>query len=267
MNSQKMIKLPIILIVILLLSTKISYAEILQTDFVGAWTFDEGNGLKARSLAGKAGDGTLNGGAKWANGKIGSAIAFNGKDSYVEIGLPEIFNDIPNKSFTITYWVNVKDISGSGTIWTRILEARYDSMNYLQFVIQINNGELGINLVSEGIERTFIVNTPIVADKWYYVTGTWDSKQKTLKLYLDGVLQTGVGTMPASPGDKKTLNLGRRSDGNLETYFEGTIDEFAILSKVIAEDDIINLMRKGLKIYAEVSSLDKLTTTWGYLKF
>lgn len=267
MNSQKKIKLPIIFISLLLLSTGISFAEILQTDFVGAWTFDEGNGLKAKNLAGKADDGTLNGGVQWTNGKIGSAISFDGKDSYVEINLPEIFKDIPNNSFTITYWVNIKNISGSGTIWTRILEARYDSMNYLQFVIQINNGELGINLVSEGTERTFIVNTPIVADKWYYITGTWDSKQKTLKLYLDGVLQTGVGTTPASPGDKKTLNIGRRSDGTPETYFEGMIDEFAILSKVITEDDIINLMKKGLKTYAEVSSLDKLANTWGNIKF
>ncbi|MEK7397810.1 MAG: LamG domain-containing protein [Candidatus Poribacteria bacterium] len=265
-NSLKVFRLFVLLTIACLLSTGMSFAVVLQGDFVGAWLFDEGNGLKAKSLAGKVGDGSLNGGAKWVPGKISNAISFDGKDGYVEMSLPEIFNNIPNNSFTITYWLNAKDIAGSGTTWTRILEARNDSTNYLQFDIQINNGELGINLVSEGTESTFIVNTPIIDSIWYYVTGTWDAKQKAVKLYLNGVLQTGKGTTPASPGDKKTLNIGRRSDGTAETYFEGIIDEFAILSKALTEDEIKSLMKDGLKPYVAVLSLDKLSTMWGNLK-
>jgi hypothetical protein len=260
------LKFFIIVTIVYLLSTGVSFAVVLQGDFVGAWLFDEGNGLKAGDLTSKSGSGTLNGGAKWVPGKIGNAISLDGKDGYVEISLPEIFNKIPENSFTITYWLNGKDIAGSGTTWTRIIEARNDNTNYLQFVIQINNGELGINLMSEGNEKTFIVNTPILDGTWYYVTGTWEAKQKTLKLYLNGILQTGVGTTPASPGDKKTLNIGRRSDGTAETYFEGIIDEFAILSKALNEDEIKSLMKDGLKTYAAVLSIDKLTTTWGNLK-
>lgn len=260
------LKFFVILALICLPSTGMGFAEILQSDFVGAWLFDEGNGLKANDMSSKSGSGTLNGGAKWVPGKIGNAVSLDGSSGYVEISLPEIFNNIPNNNFTITYWLNAKDIAGSGATWTRIIEARNDNTNYFQFVIQINNGELGINLVSEGTESTFIVNTPILDSTWYYVTGTWDANEKAVKLYLDGVLQTGVGTAPASPGDKKTLNIGRRSDGTVETYFEGIIDEFAILNKVLSEDDIKNLMKDGLKTYAVVLSLDKLATTWGSLK-
>ena len=254
------------LILISLIVTGTSFAEIARENIVGAWLFDEGKGLKARDTSGKSGDGTLNNSTKWVPGKTGNAVSFNGKDSFVEMTLPEVFNSIPNNSFTITFWINVKDISGNGVTWTRIIEVRYDNTNYLQFVIQINNGELGVNHVSEGTESTVIVTSTIVADKWYYVTEVWDAKQRAMKLYLDGVLQSGKGTTPASPGDKKAINIGRRSDGNAETYFDGIIDEFAIFNVSLTEEDIKSLINNGLKFYADVSSLDKLATTWSKLK-
>jgi len=260
------IKVFIILMLITLILTGISFADIPQTALVGAWLFDEGNGQIAKDTTGKSGNGTLMNGTKWVDGKSGKAIYFDGKEGYVEISLPEIFNNIPKNNFTIAYWINVHDISGSGTIWTRIVEARYDSTNYLQFVIQINNGELGINIMSDSAESTVIVSPIIVADKWYHVAGVWDASKKSIKLYLDGVQQAGVGTTPASPGDKKTLNIGRRSDGNADTYFDGTIDDFAILNVALTEEDIKNLMDNGLIFYAAVSSLDKLATAWSILK-
>jgi hypothetical protein len=104
------------------------------------------------------------------------------------------------------------------------------------------------------------------ADTWYHVAGVWDAGKKSIKLYLDGVLQAGTGTTPASPGDKKTINIGRRSDGNADTYFDGTIDDFAILNVALTEEDIKNLMNNGLKFYVDASSSDKLATTWSQLK-
>jgi hypothetical protein len=52
----------------------------------------------------------------------------------------------------------------------------------------------------------------------------------------------------------------------VDTYFDGIIDDFAILNVALAEEDIKNLMNNGLKFYAAVSSLDKLATTWSQLK-
>jgi len=260
------IKVCICLMLTSLIVTGISFAEINQADFVGVWLFDEGDGQKAKDMTGKSGDGTLNNGPKWVAGKFGKAVDFDGKDDYIEISLPEVFNSISKNNFTIAYWINVQDISGSGTIWTRIIEVRYDNTNYLQFVIQINNGELGINIMSEGAESTVIVTSPIKADTWYHVAGVWDAGKKSIKLYLDGVLQAGTGTTPASPGDKKTINIGRRSDGNADTYFDGTIDDFAILNVALTEEDIKYLMNNGLKFYVDVSSSDKLATTWSQLK-
>lgn len=246
--------------------TGISSAEIVPETIAGVWLFDEGNGQKARDYSGKSDDGELMNSPKWVAGKFGKALEFDGEDDYVEISLPDVFNDIPNKDFTISFWINVQDISGSDTVWTRILEARYDNSNYVQFDIQINAGELGINVVDAGIERTFIVDSPISPDTWYHVTGVWDADEDRVGLYLNGVLQSKIGTTPASPGTQKTLNLGRRSDGNDMSYFDGIMDEFAIFTTPLAEEEIEILMEEGLRAIAAVPSSGKLTITWGKLK-
>lgn len=256
----------LIVLIINLITPKMVYAGIVSTDFVGAWPFDEGVGKKAVDTSGKSGDASIQGVPKWVQGKFGKAIKLDGKSDYIEIKLPEIFNAIPKNDFTIAFWTNIQDISGSGTIWTRIVEARFDNLNYIQFVIQINDGELGVNLVSEGIEYTFIVNSPIKVDTWYHVTGTWVANNKTLGFYLDGVSQSGVGTKPASPGEQKVINVGRRSDGNADTYFDGIIDEFAILNKALTEEEIKTLMNASLNFFTDVSILGKLANTWGEVK-
>lgn len=267
MRSIYLLKIAfIVLLVAGFISTEVLFARITSTDFVGAWSFDEGVGRKSADITGKSGDATIQGTPKWVQGKFGSAVKFDGKSDYVEIKLPEIFNLIPKSNFTIAFWTNIQDISGSGTIWTRLMEARYDDLNYIQFVIQINDGELGVNLISEGVERTFIVNSPIKADTWYHVTATWVASNKILGFYVDGISQTGVGTAPASPGTQKIINIARRSDGNADTYFDGIIDEFAIFNRALSEEEIKTLMGRGLKTLVSVTSSGKLINVWGKIK-
>ena len=249
-----------------LASVSIIHAQIDRQAVVGAWLFDEGTGEIARDLSGKSGSGKLIKGPKWVNGYTGKAIDFDGQDDYVEIALPDVFGDIPTNDFTIAFWISVQNIAGSGTVWTRIVEALHDSGNYLQFNIQINDGELGLNVIDTGEERTFMVDSPISADTWYHVAGTWEASTDTVGLYLDGVLQSVPGVVPASPGTERTLDIGRRSDGNVDTYFDGIIDEFAVFDIALTEEEIEFLMTEGLQAVAAVSSRDKLAATWGKIR-
>ncbi len=241
-------------------------AEIARETIVGVWLFDEGIGKTAGDISGNNNDGMLMNDPKWVSGKFDKAIEFDGEDDYVEIGLPDVFSDIPNNDFTISFWVNVQDISGSDTIWTRIVEARHDNTNYIQFDIQMNSGELGINVIDAGVESTIIVDSPISADTWYHVTGVWHAGEDRVELYLDGVLQSKVGTTPASPGNQKVLNIGRRSDGSDMTYFDGVIDEFAVFNIALTAEDINILMEEGLLAIAAVSPSGKLAATWAQIK-
>jgi len=254
------------LMVIYLILTGQGFAQIDRETVVGIWLFDEGIGNTAIDFSRKVGGGELMNNPKWVEGKFGKALKFDGADDYVEISLPGVFNDIPNNDFTILFWTNVQDISGSAAVWTRLMEARYDNSNYLQFSIQINNGELGINLIDAGAETTFIVDSPISADTWYHVTVVWDASEDSVRLYLDGVLQSTEGETPADPGNKKILHLGRRTDGSGLSHFDGVIDDFGIFNVTLTDDDIKSIMANGLKSVAAVSPAGKLTTTWAEIK-
>jgi len=71
----------------------------LARGLVGRWTFDEGRGSIVRDVSGRDNHGTVMGGAKWAEGKIGGALEFDGMDDFVSI---------PNESdFDITGSVTV----------------------------------------------------------------------------------------------------------------------------------------------------------------
>jgi hypothetical protein len=67
---------------------------------------------------------------------------------------------------------------------------------------------------------------------------------------------------------EQDLNTGRVlqiADGDGDTY-GGLIDELAIFSVALSEDDIINIMDNGLMGMLAVSNKGKLATTWGQLK-
>ena len=53
---------------------------------VGYWKFDEGGGTTAYDASGNGNDGTLTNGPKWTQGKEGGALAFDGRNDYVNAG-------------------------------------------------------------------------------------------------------------------------------------------------------------------------------------
>jgi hypothetical protein len=77
-NNGSLIYLTSLIVVLAL-----TIANPASADLVGWWRFDDGSGTTAMDSSGNGNDGTLNGGAQWTDGQIGSAIQFNGTDSSV----------------------------------------------------------------------------------------------------------------------------------------------------------------------------------------
>ena len=88
------------LIVLVLVFTGKSDAKVKET-LVGAWLFD-GN---AKDASGNGKDGTLENGPKWAAGKFGQALEFNGgKKSYVNVGNLDLKGPV-----TLVFWAKPAD--------------------------------------------------------------------------------------------------------------------------------------------------------------
>ena len=72
---------------------------------VAEWHFDEGAGSVLVDSSGNGNDGVIYG-AKWVDGKFGSALSFDGVDDYAEILRTNIVK--PENSVTISAWVKAQ---------------------------------------------------------------------------------------------------------------------------------------------------------------
>lgn len=70
---------------------------------VGYWSFDEGTGNMAFDGSGNGNDGVIEGNPTWVEGQLGTALDFEGTNSFV--AAPHI--PINDQSFTIGMWVNL----------------------------------------------------------------------------------------------------------------------------------------------------------------
>src|SRR3989338_8641011 len=75
---------------------------------MGYWPFEEGVGTRAGDYSGNGNNGTLTNGPTWDVGKKGSALHFDGSDSYVT----RTGNNVASTSGTITAWVKSDLLSG-----------------------------------------------------------------------------------------------------------------------------------------------------------
>ena len=167
----------------------------------------------------------------------GRALEFDGVTDYLEcfttLDTTHSFFTTPNQ-FTVSCWVKVNTM-GDDTVWYATNTA--------------NSSRVGLNIGAEG-EISFTTyngssyvhasgggsNEKIInASTWYRVVCTCDNN--TLKLYLNGILQTGVssansGNMASTNGNR--LRIGERNS----IYFDGCLSDFQVWNSVFSQDDV-----------------------------
>ena len=240
------------LIVIALIFTELSSAEIDRKSIVGVWLFDEGSGKTAKDSSGQGNDGTLNNNPKWVSGKFGKALEFDGKDDYVEV--PDS-NALDVTAITLTAWVKGKvDQLVDGNVIV------YKNPSYIlqYWAAGINPGVfVGGNWCGSG----WLPAAVIWDNDWHHMALTYDGS--TQAFYVDGDFK-GENTACAGKIDITTTEL-QIGTGNVG-FYTGSIDEVAVFNVVLGEDDINIIITKGLKAIAAVLPGGKLTTTWGSIK-
>jgi hypothetical protein len=231
------------------------YAEIDLEACFGAWLFDEGEGDVAEDSSGKGNDGEIKG-AEWVEGKIGKALEFDGATSRVDIPDSDSLNDV--EEITILAWVYLEREVTSGT-WNSVAGKNPYSNGYLMW-IEVPQEPCGLVYVGGRFDDR--AGAQIDLDEWHHLAFTRDFDGE-MKFYIDGALvqtaQSSAGPITTIPGP---LSIG----GQSPQVLDGFIDEVIFFNIVLTEDDISNIMTKGLEGATAVSSVDKLAATWGQIK-
>jgi hypothetical protein len=249
----------VVLFIAGVLLTASSFAKLDLKTCVGMWLFDEGSGTTAKDSSGNKNDGTLMNGPKWVGGKFGKALEFNGS-AYADCGRGA--NLSITKTITVQAWV---EFGGSPS--SAIIISKYGkSGSGLSYMLVINGDGGAPGKASFYLSGWRHFNTQINDSHWHHLAATVSSK--AIDLYVDGKLDSALGGVPTISASDSTVTIGAPNSNGWGTFFNGLIDEVAVFNVALLEEDILTLMKKGLKktLITAVFPSGKLTTTWAVIK-
>lgn len=232
-----------------------------QIDLEGAialWLLDEGRGDTVRDSSENGHDGGFDGKPTWVEGKFGNALEFDQR-SWVEMNAPVIVDTV---AFTMGCWANPEKTQLE---WTNILSSHREpprrGISFEQH--STNHNRFGIAI---GIDPHWAGggSVDLQAGKWNHMAFVRDGSRGTW--YLDGKVDehVGVASNKAVVAATDRFRIGAWSAGGRQ--FRGKVDEAFIFSRALSQEEIVNIMSRGLEGAKAVTSRDKAATTWGKIK-
>jgi hypothetical protein len=228
--------------------------------------FDEGKGTIASDSSNYKNDGTITG-AKWVDGKKGSALSFAaGASNLVEIPSNDSLQ-LSDKGLTIAVWFKTTETAGSDLMFiekgawdTGEYALSYPGCYFWKVRFQINE----ICELTADCQVDSVTGTPDLSDnKWHHTAGVYDAINHKFKIYVDGKLETeeAAAAHKFTP-DNQSVFLGcRNKAGN---WYVGAIDDL-LVAKIPFTDDQIKKHMDGT--LAAVAPTGKLSTEWGMIKY
>ena len=250
-----------------------SYAEFDEKDIAGMWTFEEGKGKVVKDLSDNGTDGEFVGDLKWAEGKFGGGLEFNGQDTWVKLGtkgedktLAALdFKD--SKGFSIHSWVYAaEDPTGKCVIWKGL-----GCSTWSQFLLGTGAHENGENSTkaafhiraANGGGKLEVLGDELSSKEWIHLVGTWDGSQ--LHVYVNGKLQNSEDAKGPPWASPEEVYIGADPGCGKRCQWNGIIDEVVIFDTVLSDDDVAKL-GEGIEGALAVDAAGKIATTWGSLK-
>ncbi|MBU0757143.1 MAG: hypothetical protein KKF44_03705, partial [Nanoarchaeota archaeon] len=217
------------------------------------------NSTYTKDYSGYGNDGTVTS-ATWnqTGGKIGGAYAFDGNADYIDIGSSSYLN--PVNELTVEVWVKMNSPSGSddypdvvhGEVYAIELQ---ESSTDFRFGFNNNTGQYS--------STTFSNWQNLEIDTWYHLVVTYNSSEKVMKTYQNGVLnytKSASGTFATSSDPRY---IGAEDPG--WSYFNGTIDEVKIYNYTLSPEQIWVDYQAGLSGHSPtilISNETSLNDEW-----
>jgi len=186
-----------------------------QADMVLFYDFEEAGKVIVKDKV-NGNDGEIKGVGQKVRDQFGQALSFNGSTDYIK--LPNTLNP---DSGSLELWFKP---TASGTLFSAS-----DSTTNNLFALGFDSANNSAGLIKTG-QMNQLVYTYDGSNYTLYVNGF-----KFTSLASDlGLVKTGdfLGA------NKTDILIGAKNVGGLGDYFKGTIDNFAIYSKVLTEDEV-----------------------------
>lgn len=182
-------------------------------------------------------------------GKYGNALNFTALGAqYVNIdvadaaSLPGDTGSDAGTSFTVSFWAKTSN-------WVQASLMASFGLNDIRWTIGLNSGGKLVAYARD-FNGTSIVQVEIDASAstvgdWHHIAAVFDNGTPTI--YLDGVASTTVSTAGWNCDVDMGMEIGRRTY-TTKKYFDGAIDDFAILSGVLDGSQILDIYESDVAI-------------------
>ena len=224
---------------------------------VGQWTFDEQQGMIAGDTGTGGNDCNLVGDTAWViDQQRGSCLDFDGDGDYIKSEDTTNGLDFAPGSFSAAAWINTRQIADG---WYRAV-LDYDRGGSNWFTVFLHPGGGFHFRVGRDYEESDQILNP---DEWYLLTGTYDSANRQMNLYINGQFDcSGTQSDGFDAPRSSKLTMGDKRYGNDE-YFDGKIDDVRIYNFMLSPDEVQTLFEEsgGGGIYCRDSSLTIANST------
>ncbi|MCK5630135.1 MAG: DUF2341 domain-containing protein, partial [Nanoarchaeota archaeon] len=196
------------------------------TGLVGLWHM---NG-DANDTSGNNNHGTINGATTGTEGKLDTAMSFDGTNDYVDVGTP--LGSTSSGTKAVSLWV--KSIEAT----TGYVIANYDSNSH-GFSLLFNSDR------TIGIAWTSTINAVKTTDtlplnEWFHVVGIFETGATGGKIYIDGTesVSGNLGTEQTTTNKLRISGRWVTANSGSTVVFNGSIDEVAIWNRALSPDEI-----------------------------
>ncbi|MDJ0628422.1 MAG: Hint domain-containing protein [Rhodobacter sp.] len=223
--------------------------------------FENGDGPAVTDDSGNGNDAMLHGsvttgGTGWDG--TGSAVHLDGQDAYVEVPDDGAF-DLSEGTIAIRF--KTDDLE-EGVLVSRD-SSGYDGGGHVKIELG-EDGELSVRLQDDSNSYRIDTDEDLVSEgQWHHVALTFGSDG--MRLYLDGVEVGSNAYSGGIVGNDEPWTLGadqqRSGDGvadRLENFFEGELDEFALIEGQLTPEQISVFATNGIGALAPGLTGDSL---------
>ena len=239
----------------------------LADDLIVHFTFDNVKGKRILDESGNGLDAKVIKNTEFVKGKYGKAIRIT-KETEDCVNIPSADALEISGEITMMAWVYHEDWAGSSSQWfDKGCYSRVSSYGMVVFSkVDAHSSGIGVVLGGEHQVR-FIIQNSMKNKTWHHIVATSDSA--SVKFYLDGEILNPPGHLPPDfqfnfKGiNDEDLRIGCAKHRPQYAFEGGSIDEVAIWSRALSDNEIKTAMRSSL---LSVLPQGKVATTWGNIK-
>lgn len=210
--------------------------ELPGADLAAHYPLDQTSGTAVSDISERSEDGSLQGGASWVAGRVGSnALRLSGGNQYVSLpgALVQGCSD-----FTWAGWVNV----AADANWSRIFDFGSSTATNMFLTPRAGGNILRFAIRSSGgAEQQISYDIDFPLDEWRHVAVVLSGN--TGSLYLSGSQVAQSSNIQLNPSDLGATpnNWLGRSQYEVDPYFDGTLDDVRISCRAFTPEEIAAL--------------------------